>query len=222
MTTTLKAQQASNSAALLAWNTTDPEPASWDVERADTDNPARIPLGSLAPASRAFVDHRLAEVAPEAGVTYTLVDPAGPTDLAAAKFTVADLDVPYTYGAVDRLASTIRYTTLSDVKQVLGITDTVYDTQITQATIAAEVGIDVFNNRSLPDTGVNPELPGITEGIRMWALEGAVSVWKARIAARITAGSDDWIGTVDVDAIVRRTLRRNPMGLGLRVGWGLA
>ncbi|GAG43282.1 unnamed protein product, partial [marine sediment metagenome] len=113
--------------------------------------------------------------------------------------------------------------TLADVKQTLGITDTFYDTQLTQAIIAAEVSIDQINGRSFPDTGDDPAIPGIPEAISVWALDASVATWKLRdTPTGFTAGSDDWLGAIDATEAARRALRRNPLALGWKVSWGLS
>lgn len=83
--------------------------------------------------------------------------------------------------------------------------------------------MDTLNGRSFPDTGINPEIPGIPQGVRTWALDVAVEIWRLRdTAAGFTAGSDDWVGTIDVLEAARRAIRRNPLALGWRVAWGVA
>ena len=128
-----------------------------------------------------------------------------------------------TYGPVDPLAATIRYTTLPDVKKALGINDTSFDTELTQAVIAAEVAIDQLNGRSFPDSGDNPAIDGIPEAIRVWALDASIATWKLRdTTSGFDAGSDDWIGAIDTTEQARRALRRNPLALGWKISAGLA
>ena len=137
--------------------------------------------------------------------------------------TVRDLDQPFTYGPVDALADTIRYTSLAEVKTRLGIADTNTDKDdlITQSAIAAEVQIDQINARSFPDTGANPEWPGVPSPIASWATDAAIAVYKRADAPFGTAGSDNWIGTLDTADEVERALRRNPLALGYRIAWGI-
>jgi len=131
--------------------------------------------------------------------------------------------VTLTYGPVDPLADAIRYTTLDDVKTALGITDTKFDTQLTQAIISAEVAIDQLNGRSFPDTGGSPAIDGIPEPVKVWALDASVATWKLRdTPTGFTAGSDDWLGEIDATEAARRALRRNPMALGWKISAGLA
>jgi hypothetical protein len=226
MTTTLDARQASNSTALLTWDTTDTPPLTWEIERQVLPTSAVwATIAGLAADYRTFGDSTL-EAAAVVGdtVTYRLVDPSGPTVLVTADpFTYADRDVPPTYGPVDPLVNTIRYTTLADVKKALGITDAAFDTELTQAIISAEVAIDQMNGRSFADTGINPAIPGIPEAIRVWALDASVAVWKLRdTPTGFTAGSDDWLGQIDATEAARRSLRRNPLALGYKVSWGLS
>lgn len=227
MSTTIRIRQASASTALLDWATTDPPPGSWEIERQITNvSGLWVAVAVVEKAFREFADTTLAVDGVNLGdvVTYRLVDPAGPTVIVTASpFTMADLDAPPTYGPVDPLADTIRYTTLDDVKSALGITDTVFDDELTQAIIAAETAVDQINARSFPDTGINPAIPGIPEAIRVWALDASIAVWKLRSTSpSFAGGSDDWIGTIDVREQTRRALRRNPLALGYRILWGVA
>ena len=128
----------------------------------------------------------------------------------------------YTFGPVDPLVNTIRYTTLADVKARLGITHAESDDALTQAIIAAEIAIDQVNQRSFPDVGDNPEIPGIPVSIQSWAQDAAIAVWKAGDAPFGQGGSDAWLGSLDVQAITERVLRRHPMALGYKVLWGIA
>jgi hypothetical protein len=225
MTTTITARQVSASTALLDWATTDTLPTTWEIER-QKDAGVFTFVGLVDGTSVSFVDGTLATAGLVIGdlVTYRLVDPAGPTIIAtAAPFTMADVDADPTYGPVDPLASTIRYTTLPDVKKALGVTDTSFDTELTQATIAAETAIDQMNGRSFPDTGIDPAIPGVPEAIRVWALDASVAVWKLRdTPTGFTAGSDDWLGSIDATEAARRSLRRNPLALGYKITWGLS
>jgi hypothetical protein len=94
---------------------------------------------------------------------------------------------------------------------------------LTQATIAAETAIDQMNGRSFPDTGIDPAIPGVPEAIRVWALDASVAVWKLRdTPTGFTAGSDDWLGSIDATEAARRSLRRNPLALGYKITWGLS
>jgi hypothetical protein len=126
-----------------------------------------------------------------------------------------------TYGPVDPLAATIRYTSLAAVKVALGVAAASTDTAITQAIIAAEVAIDQINGRSFPDTGDDPVIDGIPEAIKVWALDASIAVYKMRDLTLGSGGSDDWIGAVDTAEVARRSLRRNPVALGWKVSAGL-
>jgi len=131
------------------------------------------------------------------------------------------------YGAIDYLASDPRYTTVQAVKTALGINDAINDSDITQAIVAAELQIDQMNERSFPDDPLaepihGDEIAGIPDPIKLWALSAAIGTYKLRDQVYGSAGSDDWLGTVDVAEQVRRSLARNPMARGFRRGWGLA
>jgi len=133
------------------------------------------------------------------------------------------------YGPINPLETTIRYTTLVAVKAALMITDTAADADLTQAIVAAEIGIDQVQGRSYPDLPlVEPihgdEIGGIPETVKLWALDASIAVYKLRdtTAGGGQAGSDDWLGVIDVSEQVRRALRRNPLALGGKVSWGAA
>ncbi len=96
-----------------------------------------------------------------------------------------------TYGPVDPLATTPRYTSLELVKTQLGITDLTWDVQITTAIVALEVMMDIYMNRSFPDTGTDPEIDGIPEQVKQAALLGSLEVFKLGDAPGGVAGSDD-------------------------------
>ena len=131
-------------------------------------------------------------------------------------------DIDYTYGAVDPLASSIRYTTLADVKLALGITDTTHDTQLTSVIVASEIQIDQYLGRQFPDTGTNPEIEGIPEPIKQAATMVAMGVWKMRESPAGVAGSDGWLEPVDVAATVRREFTTNPLLTGYHAEFGMA
>jgi len=131
------------------------------------------------------------------------------------------------YGAIDYLATEPRYTTLVAVKKALNINDTLNDEDITQAIIAAELQIDQLNEVSYPgDSTTEPihgdEIDGIPEPIRLWALSASIGTYKLRDQVYGSAGSDDWLGSIDVAEQVRRSLQRNPMALGYKRGFGVA
>jgi hypothetical protein len=127
----------------------------------------------------------------------------------------------YTFGPVDPLADSIRYTTLDAVKARLGITHAVDDAALTTAIIAAEIAIDQVNGRSFPDTGDNPEIDGIPVAIQEWALDASIAIWKAADAPFGQGGSDAWLGSLDIANITERVLRRHPLALGYKVSWGI-
>ena len=154
-------------------------------------------------------------------VTYMVIDQLT-TAAIQATITVADFDAPFTFGPVDPLVSGIRYTTLDLVKQRLGITNTESDNTLTTAIISAEVAIDQWNGRSFPDTGSNPEIPGVPQAIAEWALDAAIAIWKAADAPFGQGGSEAWLGALDIQNITERVLRRHPLSLGYKVTWGVA
>jgi hypothetical protein len=132
------------------------------------------------------------------------------------------------YGPVDPLPTAPRYTTLDEVKRALMITDTASDADLTQAIIASEVAIDLYNARSFPDDSTaepihGDEIDGIPEAVKLQALSVSIQVYKLRDdTGGGTVGSDDWIGTIDVGEIVKRSVRYHPLALGFKRGWGLS
>ena len=104
-----------------------------------------------------------------------------------------------TYGPVNVLADEIRYTTLAAVKRALGITDSSWDVEATQAIISLEVMGDVYCNRSFPDPAPDGEIQGIPEQVRQFALLGGMEVFKLMDAAGGTGGSDadGFVGVFD-------------------------
>jgi hypothetical protein len=128
---------------------------------------------------------------------------------------------PETFGPIDPLVDRIRYTSLELVKARLGITHTEADVQLTSAIISAEVAIDYWNGRSFPDTGTNPEIAGVPEGIRTWATDASIAVWKAADAPFGQGGGDAWLGALDIQQITERVIRRHPLSLGYKVSWGV-
>lgn len=217
--TNLAATQLSNTAIEVSWSGDDAV-TQWNIARDDDGAGGTLIVEALPVGVRSFFDTS----PPAAGVStvYSLVDLAVATYVTPA-LVVGDLDTEPTYGQVDPLSSTIRYTTLEAVKAAMGVTDATADAAITQAIIASEVAIDVLNSRSFPDTGTNPEIDGVPEGIRVWALDASIAVYKLRdTTAGFSAGSDDWIGAIDVSEQARRALRRNPLALGWKIAWGLA
>ena len=131
------------------------------------------------------------------------------------------------YGVIDPLPTGPRYTTLDAVKKALMITDNADDASLMQAIVASEVAIDLFNHRSFPDEPtVEPihgdEIAGIPDAIRLQALSVSIQVYKMRDDTGGNVGSDDWIGTIDIGEIVKRSVRYYPLALGFKRGWGLA
>jgi hypothetical protein len=131
------------------------------------------------------------------------------------------------YGVIDYLATAPRYTTLIEVKKALNINDTDLDDDIDQAIIAAELQIDQFNGRSFPDNPTQEpvhgdEIDGVPSSISLWALSASIGVLKLRDTVYGSGGSDEWIGSIDVQDQVRKALTRNPLALGFKRVFGVA
>lgn len=127
-----------------------------------------------------------------------------------------------TFGPVDPLAAPFRYTDLDAVKQRLGIDHTEYDAALTVANNFAETAIDQTLGRSFPDTGDDPEIDGVPAAITQWALDSTIALWKAADAPFGQAGSDTWLGSIDVIGETERVMRRHPGAYGYKVSWGVA
>lgn len=135
------------------------------------------------------------------------------------------------YGEINPLETAARYTTVAIVKSRLRIPDanTEYDDRILQSIVAGEYALDAELGRSFPDTATPPDedppivpiVEGIPEAIKSAAADIAVAVYKAGDAPGV-AGSDDFLGALDVTEIVRGELERNPLLRGFRVSWGIA
>lgn len=128
------------------------------------------------------------------------------------------------YGPVDWNVTTIRYTSLADVKQRLGLgADATWDAQITEATVAAEVALDAHLGRSFPDVDPDPVITVVPEGVKQVALAAAVGVYQSGSAPFGTTGSDAFaLGAVNVPEVIRTEVQRNPLLTGLKVSWGVA
>ena len=223
--TNVIATQLSNTQAQIVWQSDTAPVLGFDLLR-EVNAGGPKALGSVEDVARLFVDATLTTAALSVGdsVVYTVKDLDSTFDVDAPAIILRDLEADFTYGAVSYLNPVPRYTTIAAVKQALNITDTSQDTELTTAVVAAETQIDVFNERSFPDTGTNPEIPGIPSTISVWALDASIAVYKLRdaTAGGFEAGSDAWIGSIDVADEVRRSLRRNPLAYGFKVAHGIA
>lgn len=221
MTIEATATQLSNVTAQLDFTTTDADPvAGFDIG-ININAAGVIGLGVLSGTQRLWLDAAGLWV-PGDSVVYEVIDKNTLTVGLTDALLMADLDAPYTFGPVNPLVDTIRYTSLDDVKLRMGIDHAEDDAQLTEAIIAAEVAIDQVNNRSLPDTGINPEIPGVPAAISTWALDASIAIWKAADAPFGQGGGDAWLGSLDVQNITERILRRHPLALGYKVAWGVA
>ena len=131
------------------------------------------------------------------------------------------------YGSIDYLSLTARYTSEAAVKKALNINDASLDLEVLASIIAAELQIDQWNEHSFPDDSLTEpihgdEIDGIPEPIRTWALSAAIGTLKLRDQVYGSAGADDWLGSIDVGEQVSRALMRNPMARGFRRAWGIA
>lgn len=221
MTIDAKATQISNTVAQVDFTSTDGDPAAGFDIGIDINTAGVIGLGVLSGTQRLWVDAAALWV-PGDSVQYEVIDKNTLTVGLTQVLLMADLEQPFTFGAVNPLADVIRYTSLDDVKQRMGITNAESDDLLTQSIISAEIAIDQVNQRSFPDTGTNPEIPGIPQPIADWALDASIAIWKAADAPFGQGGGDAWLGGLDVQNITERVLRRHPLALGYKAAWGLA
>ena len=178
----------------LTWTAGDPGATLYTVHR--DDGGGEVVVGFTPPARLTFIDPAggLTD-----GTTYTYrvsSDAPDTSPLVPILYTAGE---SFTFGPVDFLPAGPRYTTLDTVKRRLGIdpTNTDRDADITESIVAAETTIDAYLGRSFPDTGDNPEIPGIPEAVKAAALQAAVRVFKEADRAGLSAGSEDWFGTID-------------------------
>ena len=162
MTLTVSASQISNATYQVTWGTDDPDPVAGFEIAIDIDGAGYVELATLSGTARTYLDVS-GLWTPGQSIQYRVTDLDTATAAATPLVTANDLTEPWTYGPVDPLADTIRYTSLDAVKRALGIpaTDVTKDDDLTEAAIAAEVATDVELGRSFPDAGVNPQIQGI-------------------------------------------------------------
>jgi hypothetical protein len=178
-----------------------------------------LTLALLAPPVQAYSDLSLSAAAGDA-LRYEVVWTAtgGST---AVDATYVDAGSDFTYGTVDALVSTIRYADIDKVKRRIGVENTTWDEEITQAIISAETAMDLWWGRSFPDTGTNPRWPGIPVQVSQAAENIAVAVLKQTDAPFGIAGSDSMMGELDIDDTVRRELHRSPLLRSFKVAQGM-
>jgi len=131
---------------------------------------------------------------------------------------------PFTYGPIDYLATVARYTTVALVKERLAIDplDVSRDPEILSSCIAGELAMDIFMGRSLPDTGTNPMIEGIPDGIKQAALQTAIAIWKEADAPTGSSGSESFMGALSVSETTRTMIQQSAVLIGFRVKFGVA
>lgn len=206
---------------VLSWVDTDAAPTSYQLV-VSVNGGANVLLGALDGTISSFIDSTGYAIGDE--LIYQ-VENVGTAEVGVAgPLTVAEADDPDTFGPVSWLVTAPRYTTVELVKRRLGIpdTNTSRDAELGSTIVAGETTIDAYLGRSFPDTGTNPQIPGIPEAVKQAALEVAVRVWKSADSAGAVAGSDAWFGTVDLAGAVHNVVDQNPILVGLRVSFGVA
>ncbi len=127
------------------------------------------------------------------------------------------LEPGYPVAPADPLGTDIRYTTLAAVKKQLGISDSVWDVEATQAIVSVEHMIDEY-------VGGVFTAPNIPEQVRQAAYAGGIEVFKLA-GLSSTGGSDDagFLGIVDPAGAARAAFNVvKPLLYGLRISWGLS
>lgn len=221
MTITAAATQNTTVQTQVDWDTDAPSPVLGFDLAVDINAGGPIGLGVASGTARLWIDQSGLWTVGDS-LVYLVEDKDTLVSTLTPALIIADLDTPFTFGPVDPLASTPRYTTVEAVKARMGITHAEADLQLLSAVVAAEVAIDQWNGRAFPDTGDNPEIPGVPEAIRTWALDASIAVWKAADAPFGQGGGDAWLGSLDIAQITERIIRRHPLSLGYKVSWGVA
>lgn len=220
MTITAKATQNSDQQVQVTWATDQADPAlGFDVS-VDINAAGPIALGAASGSSRLWVDQSGLWTVGDS-LVYEVEDNDSLLSGLTAALVVADLGQPFTFGPVDPLVTVPRYTTVEAVKARMGITHTEADLALAEAVVAAETSIDQWNGRSFPDTGDNPEIPGVPLAIATWSLDASIAIWKAADAPFGQGGGDAWLGSLDIQQITERVIRRHPLSLGYKVSWGI-
>ena len=135
--------------------------------------------------------------------------------------------------APDPLETAARYTTVAAVKKAIGIDNDQFDTEILQAVAGLEYLIDAYLDTSFPqdadpDAGTDdaldpPPVEGIPEIVKQAALQGSIKVFRVPQAPFAEAGSDDFIGAVEIPSATRQAFNDvKSMLLGLKRGYPLA
>ena len=201
----------------LEWVTDTPQ-----VVRVERVLPDAVTLAEVQPGVSFYVDNITGITDPDTPVEWTLF---GLTDTTTVTVSGLAEPSPYTYGTVDMLADAPRYADMDAVKKRIGVEDTSWDTEVTQAIIAAETTMDVAWGRSFPDTGINPRWPGIPVQVTQAAENIAIAVLNQTDAPFGVAGSDAFaLGEIDIDDLVRKELYRSPLlrSFNVAAGYGMA
>lgn len=117
----------------------------------------------------------------------------------------------------DPTIDTIRYTTLAAVKKQLGVNDTAWDDEATQAIITVETLIDQYVGGTFTD-------PDIPEAVRQAAYAGGIEVFKLAGLSSTGGSSDDgFLGIVDPASAARAAFNViRPTLYGLRISFGIS
>jgi len=225
MTITARAIQLTEASASISWLTTDVNPpAGFSIFR-DINAGGEVLLGTLSGFARTLLDGDGSALVEGDLVAYRVEDLTTALD-DTASIVWEDLTTPPTFGPVDPLATTARYTTVDLVKERLRIpiANLDFDSRILQAIVSGEYGLDAMLGRSFPDPAPDGQIQGIPIAVIEAATSIATSVYKMGDAPTGVAGSDSFIGAFDVAEVVRGEIQRNPVLIGFKVaeGFGIA
>jgi len=200
---------------LLSWEDTNALQAGYTIDIVELDfrtpsSPVTRTESFTAPTVTQWFDDELTAGIDQ--VTYTVT---GTTDSQVSSSTV-QVTGAYIFGGIDDTVTSIRYTTLADVKSALGIStaDTGRDARVTQAIIAAETFIDATIGRSFPDSGAVEQIDAIPERVKLAATNMSVAFYVAQSSP---------------DGVLESEVRRQEsyqvalaLLTGLQVSWGVA
>jgi hypothetical protein len=196
---------------VLVWTPDDTPTDRWEITRDGTTVATLYDVNAVT-----WTDYEVSN-----NVAYEYVVTGQDDDVASAAVTA--VAGPRAYGVIDPLESSIRYTTLAEVKAHFNIDDTAKDAYLTQAIIAVESAIDRTCGRSFPDPS-GGEIQGVPEAIKQVATSASIAVYNNLSTPSGSGGSDDWFGEQEqsLGEVIRREVRRSPLLMGYKVSFGVA
>jgi hypothetical protein len=202
-----------NGFIVLLWSPDDTPIVSWEIYRNGSLAATLLDVNAVT-----WTDYDV-----ENNHSYSYVV-TGTTDAISSSAAVG-VPNPRAYGVIDPLETSIRYTSLSAVKDHINVNslDDTYDATLTQVIVAVEVAIDQHTGRSFPDPSAG-EIEGIPEAIKQVALSASIAAYNNTEAPAGAGGSDDWFGEQEdsIGEIIRREVRRSPLLMGYKISFGVA